>query len=71
MGQTPLTPKVLRDKEFEERMMYGHVFYVKGKYAVTYSFAWIPCNFESGTPLATNVYVNTWEELEKLMEEPK
>ena len=71
MEQTPLTPKVLRDKGFEEKMMYGHIFYVKGKYAVTYFFEWIPCNFETRIPLATNVYVNTWEELEKLMEEGK
>ena len=69
MKQTPLTPKVLRDKGFKEKMMYGQIVFVKGKYAVVYSFAWIPCNFKSGTPLATNVYVNTWEELEKLMEE--
>ena len=69
MEQTPLTPKVLRNKGFKERLMFGQIVYVKGKCAVVYSFAWIPCNIESGIPLATNVFVNTWEELEKLMEE--
>ncbi len=29
--------------------------------------AWLPCNYETGEPLSTNIYVNTWEEFEKLM----
>lgn len=69
MGKTPLTPQILREKGFEEQMKFGHVFYVKGKCALVYSFAWIPCNLEFGAPLSTNVYVNTLEDLEKLMTE--
>jgi len=67
MNKTLLTPEILREKGFEEKLMFGHICYVKGKYAVVYSFAWIPCALEFGQPLSTNVYVNTWEELEALM----
>lgn len=67
MSETILTPQVLRDKGFEEKLMYGHVCFVKDMYAVVYSFAWIPCDLKTGQPLSTNVYVNTWEELETLM----
>ena len=69
MEHTPITPQLLRQKGFEERMMFGHVVYVKENCALVYSYAWIPCNLNSGTPLSTNVYVNTWEEYEKLMQE--
>lgn len=66
---TPITPRLLREKGFEERMMFGQVVYVKANCALVYSYAWIPCNLDSGTPLSTLVFVNTWEELEKLMKE--
>lgn len=48
-------------------MMFGHISYVKGEYAVVYSFARIPCTLEYGQTLSSNVYVNKWEELENLM----
>lgn len=67
MEGTILTPQILREKGFKEKLMFGHICFVKGKYAVVYSFAWIPCTLKFGQPLSTNVFVNTWEELENLM----
>lgn len=67
--QTMLTRQILLENGFEEKMMYGQIFYVKGNCAVVHSFKWVPCNLESGVPLSTNVYVNTMEELEKLLQE--
>ena len=66
MGKTQITPQLLLQKGFDEKMMFGQTIYVKGKYALVHSFAWVPCNLEFGTPLSTNMYVNTWEEFEKL-----
>ncbi len=69
MNETQLTPQVLRDHGFEEKMMYGHICFVKGKVALIYSFAWIPCTIDFGQPLCQQSCVNTWEELERLMQE--
>ena len=66
MGQTLLSPKLLREKGFEERLMFGNVYFVKSKIAVVYQFRWIPCTMEFGEPLCTNVYIDTWEELVRL-----
>lgn len=67
MEKTIITPQLLLDKGFKERIMFGQIVYYKEKIALVYSFAWLPCNYETGKPLSTNVYVNTWEEFEKLM----
>ena len=69
MGKTILTPTLLREKGFSERLMFGNIYFVKSKIAVVYNFKWIPCNFELGQPLCTNVYVDTWEELVRLAKE--
>lgn len=69
MSKTILTPQVLRDKGFEEKLMYGHICFVKGKDAVVYSFTWIPFSLENGQPLNTNVYISTWEDLESLIKQ--
>ena len=66
---TKLTRQILLKKGFEEKMMYGQIFFVKGNCAVVYSFKWVPCDLKSGAPLSTNVYVDTAEELEKLLQE--
>ena len=63
MNSTLLTPKVLREKGFEERLMFGRIIFTKGIIGVYFESVWIPCNMESGLPLHTNMYVNTWEEL--------
>jgi hypothetical protein len=63
MGRTLLSPKLLREKGFAERLMFGDIYYVKSKIAVVYKFKWIPCTMEFGEPLCTNVYIDTWEEL--------
>ncbi len=67
MEETKLNPQVLRDHGFEEKIMYGYICYVKGEYAVVYNFAWIPCTLESGQPLCSQLYVDTWEQLEALL----
>ena len=69
MGNTPITSELLRQKGFVEKTIFGKNMYVKNKIAIMYSFSWIPCTLEFGQPLSTNIYVTTWEELEKLMME--
>ena len=69
MEKTIITPQLLLEKGFEEKGIPEQIFYVKGDCALTYTHAWRPCNLSFGTPLTTNVYINTWEEFEKLMEE--
>lgn len=69
MGKTTLTPSLLREKGFVEKLMYGNIYFIKSKIAVTYNFKWIPCSTEFGQPLCTNVYVDTWEELVRLANE--
>lgn len=69
MNGTPLSREILLEKGFVEKTKFGQEVYVKGDVALVNSFKWVPCYMESGEPLATNVYVDTWEELEKLMQE--
>ena len=69
MNGTPLSQKILLENGFEEKNMFGQEVYVKGNVALVKSFKWVPCQMESGEPLATNLYVDTWEELETLMQE--
>jgi hypothetical protein len=69
MNGIPLSREILLEKGFEERTKFGQEVYAKGNVALVKSFKWVPCHWESGEPLATNVYVDTWEELEKLMQE--
>ena len=72
MGQTPITPALLKDNGFVEDFRNGHLMFVKGNYAIAYFYAWIPLNInDSSITLMSNVYVNTWEELKKLIEESK
>ena len=72
MEQTPITPTLLKDKGFVEDFRNGHLMFVKGNYAIAYFYAWIPLNInDSSITLMSNVYVNTWEEFEKLIEESK
>ena len=66
---TYLTPKVLRENGFEERLMFGRIIFAKGIVGVYLESKWIPCNMETGLPIHTNVYVNTWEELKALAKE--
>ncbi|MBR7031519.1 MAG: hypothetical protein IKI06_09850 [Prevotella sp.] len=62
-----ITEKNLLKCGFEKRK-YGEVaFYVKDQFAIVQQFKWLPCNIETGEPLNTCIYVNTMEELEKLM----
>lgn len=68
MNGTPLSRETLLEKGFEERTKFGQEVYVKGNVALVKSFKWVPCQMESGEPLATNLYVDTWEELETLMQ---
>lgn len=57
------------EKGFEEKSMFGEIVYVKGQVAILKKTKWIPCHLKSGEPLSTNLCVDTWEELEKLMQE--
>lgn len=72
MANTLITPALLKDKGFVEDFRNGHLMFVKGNYAIAYFYAWIPLNInDSSITLMSNVYVNTWEEFEKLIEQSK
>ena len=67
MEQTPITPTLLKEKGFVEDFRNGYLMFVNGKYAITYFYAWIPLNINDlGVTVMSNVYVNTWEEFERL-----
>ena len=57
------------EKGFEEKEKEGKSIFVKGRVAIVYTTNWQPCDFESGMPLSTQMHIDTWEELEKLMQE--
>lgn len=67
MEETKLTPQVLRDHGFKEDMLYGHICFLKGKYAMVYNIVWIPCIIEDGQLHCQQIYVDTWEQLENLL----
>lgn len=69
MNELPLTPQVLRDHGFVEKMRNGHLFFVKNNVAITYTYGWKPCTLDFGEPLCQLEPLNTWEELERLMQE--
>lgn len=69
MSSTPLTPQLLRQNGFEEKMMFGNVVYVKGKVGIVYHFFWLPCNIKTGAPLSTSIAISTYEELQRLIKE--
>ena len=69
MEQTPITPTLLKEKGFVEDFRNGYLMFVNGNYAITYFYAWIPLNINDlGVTVMSNVYVNTWEEFEDLIE---
>lgn len=69
MEETPLTPKLLREKGFEERLMFGNITFVKNKVAVVYNLFWHPCNMETGQLLTSQNPVGTYEQLERVVRE--
>ena len=69
MNGTPLSREILLKNGFKEETKFGQTIYVNGTVALVESFKWGPCNYESGQPLSTNTYINTWEELMTLMQE--
>ena len=69
MKGTPLSREVLLEKGFEAKTMEGKTVFVKEEIAIVFTTKWNPCRLEAGRPISTNVYVDTWEELEKLMQE--
>jgi hypothetical protein len=71
MKETCITPKMLRENGFEEKLLMGKIFYVKGIVGVNYDGFWIPYNMETGlpiTPIPIRI-VTTIEELELLAKE--
>lgn len=62
-----LTIESLLEKGFKPEIIENQIFLRNNQIAVTYNHVWIPCRMVNGAPICTNVYVNTWEELEKLM----
>lgn len=50
-------------------MMYGNIFFVKGKVAVAYSISWQVCIYENGELHSTLCVVKTYKELEKFVNE--
>ena len=69
MDGIPITPKLLREKGFEERLMFGNITFVKNKVAVVYNYFWHPCNLDTGQPLTNLQPVGTYEELERVVRE--
>lgn len=69
MEGTPLSIELLLEKGFEEKIMEGKSVFVKEGIAIVLTTKWQPCRMEAGRLISTNVYVDTWEELEKLMQE--
>lgn len=49
--------------------MEGKSVFVKEGIAIVLTTKWQPCRMEAGRLISTNVYVDTWEELEELMQE--
>ena len=67
---TQITAEALRKLGFTEVIFHGHTIYIHDKYAITQNaLTWISCNIEFGTPCSTNVFIDTIEELEKLIKE--
>ena len=50
-------------------MFFGNICYVKDNIAVVYKFRWFPCNMDTGSPLSTQMFVDTYEELETVINE--
>ena len=70
MEHNAITPILLIEAGYREVIFEGRFYYVKNRLAITFDgFCWRPCNIDFGRPYATNVYVNTMEELEQLMKE--
>ena len=69
MEGTPLSIELLLEKGFEEKIMEGKSVFVKEGIAIVLTTNWQPCRMEAGRLISTNVYVDTWEELEELMQE--
>lgn len=68
MDQTPITPSLLKKKGFEIEVVNGNTIYKKGNLAIMHIYSsWMPVNLDFNIPLVTNVYVNTWEEYERLI----
>lgn len=68
MEGTPLSREVLLDKGFEEKTMEGKTVFVKEGVAIVFTTQWMPCRLKTGKLFATNLYVNTWEELVSLIQ---
>ena len=69
MAGVPITTQLLQQKGFEEKVMFGQTVFIKGECALVHVFEWVPCNVESGRPISSNIYVKTWDELAKIMQE--
>lgn len=67
MEQTPITPTLLKEKGFEIELVNGNTIYRRGNLAIMHIYSWMPVNLDFNIPLVTNVYVNTWEEYERLI----
>ena len=63
-----ITEDLLIQRGFQKQINDGHVLYVKGK-AIVKEYGWVPCNYETGMPLSTCIYVDTIEQLERLIAE--
>ena len=69
MKGTPLSREILLEKGFEVKTMEGKDAFVKDEIAIVFTTKWEPCRLEAGRLISTNMYIDTWEELEKLMQE--
>ena len=61
-----ITKELLLESGFEKRYNTEGEYYVKDKVAIVKNIKWLPCNYETGFPLNTGIYIDTIEELEKL-----
>lgn len=69
MKGIPLSREVLLEKGFEEKTMEEKTVFVKGEIAIVFTTNWIPCRLVAGKLVSTRLQIDTWEELEKLMQE--
>lgn len=69
MEGTPLSREVLLEKGFEAKTMEGKTVFVKDEIAIVFTTKWNPCHLEAGRLFSTQMHIDTWEELEKLMQE--
>ena len=64
-----ITRNLLLSRGFKKKKSDLGYYYVLGKWALAYSYKWQLCNYETGIPYSELIYVNSMEELDRMIEE--